>query len=67
MTAQSSFWDKIADKYAKRPVADETAYETKLAKTREYLTPDTQVFEFGCGSGTTAIKHAPYVKHIQAA
>lgn len=25
-----------------------------------------QVLEFGCGTGSTAIKHAPYVKHINA-
>jgi ubiquinone/menaquinone biosynthesis C-methylase UbiE len=25
-----------------------------------------QVLEFGCGTGTTAIHHAPYVKHIDA-
>jgi len=25
-----------------------------------------EVLEFGCGTGSTAIAHAPYVKHIQA-
>jgi len=25
-----------------------------------------EVLEFGCGTGSTAITHAPYVKHIQA-
>ena len=25
-----------------------------------------EVFEFGCGTGSTAIAHAQYVKHIQA-
>ncbi len=25
-----------------------------------------EVLEFGCGTGTTAITHAPYVKHIRA-
>jgi ubiquinone/menaquinone biosynthesis C-methylase UbiE len=25
-----------------------------------------EVLEFGCGTGSTAISHAPYVKHIQA-
>ncbi len=24
------------------------------------------MFEFGCGTGSTAIIHAPYVKHIHA-
>ncbi|MFW2404329.1 MAG: class I SAM-dependent methyltransferase [Gammaproteobacteria bacterium] len=60
------FWDKIAARYAKRPVADEEAYQQKLRVTREYLRPDMQVLEFGCGTGSTAIAHAPYVQHIRA-
>jgi ubiquinone/menaquinone biosynthesis C-methylase UbiE len=60
------FWDRIARKYAAQPVADEAAYETKLNKTREYFTPESRVLEFGCGTGTTAIRHAPYVKEIVA-
>ncbi len=62
----ATFWDRIADSYAKRPVADEGAYQRKLQKTREYFRPDMQVLEFGCGTGSTAIVHAPYVGHIRA-
>ena len=60
------FWDRHAEGYATRPVADQASYEKKLAKTREYLRPDMEVLEFGCGTGSTAIAHAPYVKHIWA-
>ena len=60
------FWDKIAAKYAAKPVADELAYQQKLEMTREYFTPESRVFEFGCGTGSTAISHAPYVKQIVA-
>ena len=35
------------------------AYETKLEKTRAFLRPDSRVLEFGCGTGSTAILHAP--------
>jgi ubiquinone/menaquinone biosynthesis C-methylase UbiE len=66
MPQQSRFWDKIAEKYAKQPVADEASYQKKLLVTREYLRPDMEVVEFGCGTGSTAIAHAPYVKHILA-
>jgi ubiquinone/menaquinone biosynthesis C-methylase UbiE len=62
----AKFWDRIAPGYSKRPVPDEAAYRRKLEKTREYLTPEMSVFEFGCGTGTTAIHHAPYVKRIRA-
>jgi len=66
MDQSTKFWDKIAGRYSKRPVADEAAYQKKLQVTREYFQPDMEVLEFGCGTGSTAIIHAPYVNHIQA-
>jgi len=66
MDRSTRFWDRIADRYSKRPVADEAAYQKKLQVTRERFRPDMNVLEFGCGTGSTAIAHAPYVKHIQA-
>jgi ubiquinone/menaquinone biosynthesis C-methylase UbiE len=60
------FWDKIAERYSKQPIADEAAYQKKLQVTREYFQPDMEVLELGCGTGSTAITHAPYVKHIHA-
>ncbi len=66
MTQPSRFWDRMADGYAKRPVGDEAAYQKKLEITRGYLRPDMEILELGCGTGTTAIAHAPLVKHIRA-
>ena len=66
MDQSAKFWDKIAERYSKKPVADEAAYQKKLKITREYFRPDMEVLEFGCGTGSTAIAHAPFVKHIQA-
>ena len=66
MDQSTKFWDKIAERYSKKPVADEAAYQKKLQVTRKYFKPDMEVLEFGCGTGSTAIVHAPYVKHIRA-
>ena len=66
MMHSSTFWDRMAERYSKSPVADEAAYQRKLQITREYLKPDTELLEFGCGTGSTAILHAPFVKHILA-
>lgn len=60
------FWNKMATRYARSNVGDVEAYKTKLGLTREHLTSESKVLEFGCGTGTTAIHHAPYVAHIQA-
>ena len=62
----SRFWDRIAERYSRRPVADEAAYQRKLEVTREYFDPAMDVLEIGCGTGSTAIAHAPHVRHIRA-
>jgi len=66
MRQSARFWDKLADKYAARPVGDEATYQKKLEITRGYLRPEMEVLEIGCGSGSTAIHHAPHVKRIRA-
>lgn len=66
MAAASKFWDRLADRYARQPIADEDAYRTKLRVTQDYFRPDMEVLEFGCGTGGTAIIHAPFVRHIRA-
>lgn len=64
--ASRVFWDRIADRYAGQPVSDQASYEKKLALTRDYFNPSMQVLEIGCGTGSTAIAHAPYVRQIHA-
>jgi 2-polyprenyl-3-methyl-5-hydroxy-6-metoxy-1,4-benzoquinol methylase len=66
MDQSTKFWDRIAERYSKSPVADEATYQKKLRVTRNYFQPDMEVLEFGCGTGSTAITHAPYVTHIHA-
>lgn len=66
MSQTEKFWDRMAEKYYRDPIKDMESYETKLAKTRAHLTPESEVFEFGCGTGGTAVLHAPYAKSILA-
>jgi ubiquinone/menaquinone biosynthesis C-methylase UbiE len=60
------FWNLIANRYSKLKIGDEAAYREKLRLTRVHLTPESQVLEFGCGTGGTARLHAPFVRHILA-
>ncbi len=64
MYKAEKFWDRLAKRYEKSPVSDKDAYQKKLEMTRAYFTPDSQVLEFGCGTGTTAVSHAPFVGHL---
>ncbi|MEM8935513.1 MAG: class I SAM-dependent methyltransferase [Pseudomonadota bacterium] len=60
------FWDKMAGRYFEKPISNIDAYEEKLRMTRELFTSDSTVLEFGCGTGGTALRHAPHVKRILA-
>ena len=60
------FWNKLAARYAKKPVPNEAIYQQKLKWTQQYLSQTDLVFEFGCGTGSTALQHAPKVSKIEA-
>lgn len=60
------FWDRMARKYAASPISDTAGYERTLERTRHYLKPDFTAFEFGCGTGSTALRLAPSVAKLVA-
>lgn len=60
------FWNKAAKKYSASPVSDQESYEYKLERTAAYFSPEDRVLEIGCGTGSTALIHAPRVSHIDA-
>ena len=55
MDQPARFWDNLAERYAKQPIANLEAYEAKLSVTRTHLSPDAVVLDFGCGTGTLAL------------
>ena len=66
MGTATRFWNWIAERYSRQAIADEASYRKKLAITQRYLTSDMRVVEFGCGTGSTAVVHAPKVKTYHA-
>ncbi len=66
MIDSATFWNKAAEKYARDPIKNMANYEYKLAKTREHFRPDMRVLEFACGTGSTALLHAPHVASYHA-
>ncbi|QCK87212.1 class I SAM-dependent methyltransferase [Phreatobacter aquaticus] len=58
------FWDRSARKYAATHIKDMPGYERTSERTRHFLNPSDTVLELGCGTGTTALKLAPFVGHI---
>lgn len=66
MIADAQFWDRIAEKYAARPVQDVAAFERKKAITREHLQSRSNVLEIGCGTGSLALEMSSHAGHIHA-
>ncbi|QDC08393.1 class I SAM-dependent methyltransferase [Oceanicola sp. D3] len=62
----ADFWNKVAARYAARPITDEPAYATTLERTASYLAADATVLEAGAGTGTTARRLSPHVGRIVA-
>ena len=66
MKDQSQFWSDTAQKYSKKPVPSQENYEQKLKLTQDLFKPEMKILEIGCGTGTTALIHSPFVKEIIA-
>lgn len=64
MLDSRQFWDKVARKYAVRPIDDMVAYEAGLVRVRAHLGAEDRVLELGCGTGSTALILAPHVGQI---
>lgn len=64
MKPSATFWNLIAKKYIAGDIADQATYERKLAQTQSLLQPDWTMLEVGCGSGNTALAHAPFVAKV---
>ena len=60
------FWDRIARKYAADPIADVAGYEATLRRVQSLLSTDQDVLEIGCGTGTTALRLAPFTRRLLA-
>ena len=62
----ATFWDRAAPRYAARPIGNMEAYAHTLARTQSYLSATDHMLELGCGTGGTALEHAPHVVQITA-
>ena len=54
----AAFWDGIAEKYAKQPVANPDAFDAKIAITKSHMKATDVVLDIGCGTGSLALRLA---------
>jgi SAM-dependent methyltransferase len=66
LARKARFWDRIARKYATDPIADLPGYEATLQRVQGLLSTSHDVLEIGCGTGSTALRLAPYTRRLLA-
>lgn len=66
VTAKARFWDRIAPKYAADAIADLAGYEATLRRVQGLLSTSQDVLEIGCGTGSTALRLAPFTRSLLA-
>jgi arsenite methyltransferase len=64
MTADAAFWDKLAEPYSRKPVEDPAAFERKIEITKSRMTPQDVVLDIGCGTGSLALRLAPFAARV---
>ncbi|TAG75045.1 MAG: class I SAM-dependent methyltransferase [Burkholderiales bacterium] len=63
---KARFWDRIARKYATDPICDIAGYETSIQRVKGLLSTEHDVLEIGSGTGTIALRLAPFARRYRA-
>lgn len=66
VTGDTRFWNRKARAYAASKIADVPGYEQTLARTINYFRQQHDVLEIGCGTGSSALRLAPFCRHYRA-
>lgn len=66
VSRKARFWDRIARQYAADTITDLPGYEATLQRVKDLLNTEQTVLEIGCGTGSTALRLAPFTRRLLA-
>lgn len=66
LARKARFWNRIAREYSAEAIADVAGYENTLKRVQDLLSVDDDVLELGCGTGTIALRLAPFTRRLRA-
>jgi ubiquinone/menaquinone biosynthesis C-methylase UbiE len=64
MSNAAAFWNRLAEKYSRQPVANPDAFERKIAITKSKMRPHDVILDVGCGTGSLALRLASCAAHV---
>jgi ubiquinone/menaquinone biosynthesis C-methylase UbiE len=64
MDKSERFWELIANSYDRQTMKFQRMYTQAVENTKKYLNSNDIVLDLGCGTGTTTVEIAEYVKEI---
>jgi arsenite methyltransferase len=64
VNADATFWNQLAEKYSRQPLANPEAFERKIEITKSRMRPEHVILDIGCGTGSLAIRLAPSAAHV---
>ena len=65
MSIDATFWNALAEKYARKPVEDQEAFERKIDITNSRMTPQDVILDIGCGTGSLALRLGPFSAEVR--
>jgi ubiquinone/menaquinone biosynthesis C-methylase UbiE len=64
MSTDAAFWNRVAERYAARPLKKPERFDRKIEITRSRMSEKDVILDIGCGTGSLALRLAPHAAEV---